>query len=138
MIAKLSLISAAALLAGSSALAASGPTDPQIAHIAYTAGNIDVDAAKQALQKSQNKAVREFAEEMVRDHDAVNQKFGLIAPDVCGDVPAKSTTTESPSTVSATSIRTGISPMPSSSIQSAKWTCPRGSAAMAARVSRSV
>ncbi len=55
-------------------VAASGPTDPQIAHIAYTAGSIDVAAGKQALAKSYNPAVREFAEEMVRDHEAVNVK----------------------------------------------------------------
>jgi putative membrane protein len=54
--------------------AAAGPTDPQIAHIAYTAGVIDVAAGKQALAKSHNKAVRAFAEEMVRDHTAVNDK----------------------------------------------------------------
>ena len=54
--------------------AAAGPTDPQIAHIAYTAGVIDVAAGKQALAKSHNKTVRAFAEEMVRDHTAVNDK----------------------------------------------------------------
>ena len=52
--------------------AAAGPTDPQIAHIAYTAGVIDVAAGKQALAKSHNKTVRAFAQEMVRDHTAVN------------------------------------------------------------------
>lgn len=50
------------------------PGDAQIAHIAYTAGQIDVDAGKQALAKSKNPAVRAFAEEMVRDHAAVNDK----------------------------------------------------------------
>ena len=54
--------------------AAEGPTDAQIAHIAYTAGNIDIAAAKQALAKTHNKAVRSFAQEMVRDHKAVNDK----------------------------------------------------------------
>jgi putative membrane protein len=49
-------------------------TDPQIAHIAYTAGNIDITAAKLALEKSQDKGVRAFAEEMARDHAAVNDK----------------------------------------------------------------
>jgi len=53
---------------------AQAPTDPQIAHIAYTAGQIDIDAGKQALAKSQNKDVRAFAEVMVRDHTAVNEK----------------------------------------------------------------
>ena len=67
-------LAAAALAGAGAAMAADGPTDPQIAHIAYTAGNIDVSAAKQALAKSHNKAVREFASEMVRDHEAVNAK----------------------------------------------------------------
>ena len=50
------------------------PTDPQIAHIAYTAGQIDIMAGKQALSKSHNKDVTGFAEEMVRDHEAVNKQ----------------------------------------------------------------
>jgi putative membrane protein len=50
------------------------PTDPQIAHIAYTAGQIDIEAAKQALKKSKNKQVRAFADDMVKDHTAVNKQ----------------------------------------------------------------
>ena len=58
---------------------AQAPNDAQIAHIAYTAGTIDVAAGKQALAKSQNKAVRDFAQEMVRDHTAVNdQALALV------------------------------------------------------------
>src|SRR5919205_4001737 len=49
-------------------------TDPQIAHIAYTAGQIDIQAAQLALQKSKNKEVRDFATQMERDHKAVNEK----------------------------------------------------------------
>jgi putative membrane protein len=62
--------------AGTSAMAQSmaKPTDPQIAHIAYTAGQIDIRAADLALKKTQNNAVKTFADEMVRDHSAVNQK----------------------------------------------------------------
>ena len=75
MILRSALFGTAALLSlGTPALAASGPTDPQIAHIAYTAGNIDIAAAKQALARSHNSAVRSFAQEMVRDHGAVNAK----------------------------------------------------------------
>ena len=48
----LALLSAAAMLTAAPAIAADGPTDPQIAHIAYTAGNIDVAAGKQALAKT--------------------------------------------------------------------------------------
>ena len=50
------------------------PNDAQIAHIAYTAGQIDIQAAELALQKSKNKEVRDFAENMVRDHKAVNEQ----------------------------------------------------------------
>ena len=58
---------------------AAAPTDPQIAHIAYTAGNIDIAAGKQALARSHSKAIRSFAEEMVRDHQAVNdQALALV------------------------------------------------------------
>lgn len=68
------IFAAAALAAAGVAIAADGPNDAQIAHIAYTAGSIDIAAAKQALAKSQNPAVREFASQMVRDHEAVNEK----------------------------------------------------------------
>jgi len=68
------IVVAGSLAFAGAAVAADGPTDPQIAHIAYTAGNIDVAAAKQALAKTHNSAVREFAREMVRDHEAVNDK----------------------------------------------------------------
>lgn len=63
-------------LAGSVSLAtaADKPSDSQIAHIAYTAGAIDVEAAKQAIAKSKNKEVVAFAESMLRDHEAVNQQ----------------------------------------------------------------
>jgi putative membrane protein len=53
---------------------AAGPSDPQIAHIAYTAGVIDIEAAKLALEKSKNADVIAFANDMVRDHEAVNDK----------------------------------------------------------------
>jgi putative membrane protein len=68
------LISAAAALAVAAPVQAAAPTDPQIAHIAYTAGNIDIAAAKQALKMSHNATVRDFAQQMLRDHEAVNSK----------------------------------------------------------------
>ncbi len=67
-------VAAAAMAVAGVAMAADGPNDAQIAHIAYTAGTIDVAAGQQALKKSHNTAVREFASEMVRDHQAVNDK----------------------------------------------------------------
>jgi putative membrane protein len=69
-LAALLLVSAAPF----AAQAADKPTDPQIAHIAYTAGQIDIEAAKQALKKTKNKDVRAFADDMVKDHSAVNKQ----------------------------------------------------------------
>ncbi len=65
-----------AVLATSSASAQSAakPTDPQIAHIAYTAGQLDIAAARQAIARTKNKDVKAFAEDMVRDHEAVNKQ----------------------------------------------------------------
>ncbi|MES2599571.1 MAG: DUF4142 domain-containing protein [Pseudomonadota bacterium] len=68
-VAVMSLLGGAALAQGTAK-----PTDPQIAHIAYTAGVIDVTAAKQAIAKSKNKTVVAFAQDMVRDHEAVNKQ----------------------------------------------------------------
>ncbi len=71
----------AALLLASGIASAQGakPTDPQIAHIAYTAGQIDIQAAEQAVQKSKNKDVVAFAKNMERDHKAVNdQALALV------------------------------------------------------------
>lgn len=56
------------------ALAAEKPSDAQIAHIAYTAGDLDIKAAKLALEKSKTDSIRTFANDMVRDHQAVNDK----------------------------------------------------------------
>jgi putative membrane protein len=75
MFVRLSAAIAALSLLGSAALAEGAkPTDPQIAHIAYTAGVIDIAAAKQAISKAGNKNVKAFAEDMVRDHEAVNKQ----------------------------------------------------------------
>lgn len=69
----------AAVVLSTFALAAPGQAaeklnDAQIAHIAYTAGDLDVQAARQALSKTQNPSVRDFAQTMERDHQAVNQQ----------------------------------------------------------------
>jgi putative membrane protein len=47
--------------------------DLEIAHGAYVAGNIDIRNAHLALALSDDPEVREFAELMIRDHEAVNQ-----------------------------------------------------------------
>ncbi len=67
-------MAAMALLSGPALAQGAKLTDPQIAHIAYTAGVIDIAAAKQALSKASNKDVKAFAENMVRDHEAVNKQ----------------------------------------------------------------
>lgn len=48
--------------------------DLEIAHVAYTADNIDIRYAHLALAKSKNPVVIEFAETMVRDHTGVNEQ----------------------------------------------------------------
>lgn len=63
----------AAFLA-TAAHAADKPTDAEIAHIAYTAGELDIKAAEQALKMTQTKTVIDFANDMVRDHKSVNDK----------------------------------------------------------------
>ena len=75
MLKKLAIL-AGALLALSAPVQAhdSGLSDAQIAHIAYTAGQLDIEAARQALERSHNAEVRAFAETMIRDHQAVNEQ----------------------------------------------------------------
>ena len=75
MFVRMSAAIAALSILGSAALAQGAkPTDPQIAHIAYTAGVIDIAAAKQAIDKAGDKDVKAFAQDMVRDHEAVNKQ----------------------------------------------------------------
>lgn len=68
--------------------AADGPSDLQIAGIVLTADNLDIEYGKIALAKSKDKAVREFAQRMVTDHQAVQlgvvglaEKLGVNAED---------------------------------------------------------
>ena len=76
MIRKFGVIAAAMLLSvpGPGLAQGSAINDAQIAHVAYTAGQIDVDAGRQALERSSNADVRAFAKTMVRDHTAVNEQ----------------------------------------------------------------
>jgi putative membrane protein len=75
MLKRVLVAAAMAASLGTAAMAADAkPTDPQIAHIAYTAGQIDVTAAEQALKKSKNAEVIAFAKTMERDHKAVNEQ----------------------------------------------------------------
>lgn len=73
----LSISLAALAIAGCSALADGGKmNDLEIAHSAYTAGQIDIRYAHLALAISEDDAVRAFAQTMIRDHGAVNQRAG--------------------------------------------------------------
>ena len=70
------------------AQAADGPSDTQIAGIVLTADNLDISYGKIALAKSEDKAIREFAQRMVTDHQAVQlavvdlaEKLGVNADD---------------------------------------------------------
>ncbi len=58
---------------------AGAPSDAQIAHIAVTANQIDVDAGNAALAKSQNPEIKKFAQLMVTDHSSVIKQAGELA-----------------------------------------------------------
>lgn len=54
-------------------------TDPEIASIAVTANQIDVDYGKIALQKASNDEVKRFAQTMINDHTAVIEQAVALA-----------------------------------------------------------
>lgn len=73
----LNLTLAALLTSGCATAGSQKPAnlnDLEIAHVAYTADNIDIRYAHLALAISNNPAIREFAQTMIRDHSAVNQQ----------------------------------------------------------------
>ena len=54
-------------------------SDPEVAHIAVTADNIDIAAGKVALSRTHDSEVKNFASMMVRDHTGVNEKAAALA-----------------------------------------------------------
>ncbi|HSJ64310.1 MAG TPA: DUF4142 domain-containing protein [Gemmatimonadaceae bacterium] len=74
-------IALAAALMGAAVPAASQERldDLEMTHVAVTASNIDVAYAHLALALSDNQAVRDFAETMIRDHTAVNEQIFALA-----------------------------------------------------------
>jgi putative membrane protein len=72
-------LSALATIHGQTSSSSSAPTDPQIAMIAVTADNVDIEAGKLAAGKTSNQKVKEFAELMVRDHTSVNNQATALA-----------------------------------------------------------
>ena len=73
---------------------ASAPTDAQIAMIVVVADTVDVNYGKLAVERTRNQAVKEFAETMVRDHTAVNDKAIALAKKL-GVTPEASDTSKS-------------------------------------------
>jgi putative membrane protein len=70
------------------ALSPADLNDLEIAHVAYTADNIDIRYANIALKRSSNPEIHAFANTMIRDHTAVNElalalldKLGATAQD---------------------------------------------------------
>lgn len=59
--------------------AAPNLTDPEVAHVAVTANNIDIELAKVAEGRSRNAEVKKFAATMITDHTAVNVKAVALA-----------------------------------------------------------
>ncbi|HEY5368954.1 MAG TPA: DUF4142 domain-containing protein [Hanamia sp.] len=69
-------------------------TDPEIASVAVTADQIDIDYAAIATKKSKNKQVLEFAATMAKDHGSVNAKAVALAKKL-GVTPQDNPTTQS-------------------------------------------
>jgi len=73
---------AASLVAGSAFAEAQNPAklnDLEMAHVAYTADNIDIRYAHLALAISTNPKIHDFANAMIKDHTAVNlQALALL------------------------------------------------------------
>ena len=91
ILASLTLTAVSPAHAGDKAIA---PTDAQIAMIVVVADSVDVNYGKLAAQETSNKAVKEFAETMVRDHTAVNDKATALAQKL-GLTPEESDTSRS-------------------------------------------
>src|SRR5262245_42380194 len=66
--------------ARANAQAGGAPSDPEIVGIVVAADQIDIDYAKLAMSKAKDKQVKDFAQQMITDHSAVQKSvFGLAA-----------------------------------------------------------
>ena len=70
------------------------PTDPQIVGIVLGADDIDIDYAKLAMSKTQDKQVIGFAQQMINDHTAVSKSVRALAAKL-NVTPADSETSNS-------------------------------------------
>lgn len=73
---------------------AAPPNDAQIAKIVLVADSVDVNYGKLAVKKTKHADVKAFAETMVRDHSAVNDKATALAKKL-GVTPEDSDTSKS-------------------------------------------
>jgi putative membrane protein len=67
------------LVFGSGMMLAQAPSDAQIVQIVQTANDIDINQAKLALQKSHNQQVKDFANQMVSDHNSLKKSVADLA-----------------------------------------------------------
>jgi putative membrane protein len=84
---------AAAAPAQQPAASPGAPSDAEIAHIAKTANDADIDGGNLAKQKAQNEEVRSFANLMISDHTAANQAAAQVAQSA-GLTPADNPTSQ--------------------------------------------
>lgn len=54
-------------------------SDPEIASVAVTANQIDVNYGKLALEKSNNADIKKFAQTMINDHENIIREAGELA-----------------------------------------------------------
>ena len=88
------VVSTGLLSMSSSAQKSQKLTDPEIASVAVTADQIDIDYAKIAIKKSNNAQVIEFAKTMEKDHGNVNKEAVALAGKL-GVTPKDNPVTES-------------------------------------------
>ena len=55
------------------------PSDAQIVGIVLAADSIDIDYAKLAMSKTQDKEIKDFAQQMITDHSAVSKEVTGLA-----------------------------------------------------------
>jgi putative membrane protein len=78
--AAVAIIFAAALqLVKAEAQGGDAPSDAQIVGIVLAADNIDIDYANLAMSKTQDKEVKDFAQQMITDHSAVSKEVTGLA-----------------------------------------------------------
>lgn len=90
------LFSVALISMPSMAQSASAPqlTDPEIASVAVTANQIDVDYGKIALKKATNPELRKFAQTMIDDHTSIIAQAVALAKKL-GVTPKDNAVTQS-------------------------------------------